>query len=75
MDGEISDFDVQHFCAGNPVYCYYHRTPQKQVRMQQKDALKDMITHLFTTPSRTVEVETRRQPDSITRTANTHHDC
>ena len=59
MDGEVSDFDVQHFCTSNPVYCYYHRTEQKQARMQPRDALKDKIVHLFTAPSRTVEVETR----------------
>jgi hypothetical protein len=60
MQGEVSDFDVQHFCAGNPMCCYYYRTPSKQAKAQQKDALEDRITNLFTTASRTVEAETHR---------------
>ena len=59
-DAEVSDFDVQHFCVGNPMCCYYYRTPPKQPKTQQKDVLKDKITHLFTEASRSVEVETRR---------------
>jgi len=30
------------------VCCYYHNIQQKQVEMQQKDALKDVIVHIFT---------------------------
>ena len=30
MDEELSEFDMQHFCDGNPVYCYYFRTPSIQ---------------------------------------------
>ncbi len=25
MDGDVSEFDMEHFCDGNPVYCYYFR--------------------------------------------------
>jgi len=25
-NGEVSDFDIQHYCNGNPIYCYYFRT-------------------------------------------------
>ena len=29
LDGNLSDFDIKHFCKGNPVLCYYFRLPQK----------------------------------------------
>ncbi len=32
MDEELSDFDLKHFCDGNPVYCYYFRLPQLQLK-------------------------------------------
>ncbi len=32
MDDELSDFDVKHFCDGNPVYCYYFRLPQLELK-------------------------------------------
>ena len=25
LDGRVSSFDVEHFCKGNPFYCYYFR--------------------------------------------------
>ena len=25
LDGKLSSFDIQHFCNGNPTYCYYFR--------------------------------------------------
>jgi len=48
LEGEVSEFDIQHFCAGNPVYCYYFRTPPQHTKSQQK-ALKDKIGRLFIT--------------------------
>jgi len=35
MDGELSDFDLKHFCDGNPVYCYYFRLPALQAAQAQ----------------------------------------
>jgi hypothetical protein len=32
LDGKISDFDLQHFCDGNPVNCYFYRLPPLQER-------------------------------------------
>jgi len=26
LDGEVSNFDIEHFCRGNPFYCYYFRS-------------------------------------------------
>lgn len=31
MEDELSDFDLKHFCDGNPVYCYYFRLPHLQL--------------------------------------------
>jgi len=56
LDGEVSEFDMQHFCAGNPVCCYYFRTLSKQTKSQEK-ALKDKINHVFTNVSRNVAAE------------------
>jgi hypothetical protein len=28
VSGDLSDFDIKHFCDGNPIYCYYFRLPQ-----------------------------------------------
>ena len=33
IDEELSDFDLKHFCDGNPVYCYYFRRPALQKTM------------------------------------------
>jgi len=30
MDEELSNFDLKHFCDGNPIYCYYFRLPALQ---------------------------------------------
>jgi hypothetical protein len=35
MDGELSEFDLKHFCDGNPVYCYYFRLPALQAARAQ----------------------------------------
>ena len=25
LDSSVSDFDVEHFCNGSPIRCYYYR--------------------------------------------------
>ena len=30
IDEELTEFDLKHFCDGNPVYCYYFRLPFMQ---------------------------------------------
>ncbi len=30
LDEELTEFDMKHFCDGNPVYCYYFRSPSAQ---------------------------------------------
>jgi hypothetical protein len=49
IGGELSEFDLKHFCDGNPVYCYYFRLPATQSvsRLQKTEA------ELQTIPSET----------------------
>ncbi len=39
LGGELSEFDLKHFCDGNPVYCYYFRVPQAQPAARLRRAL------------------------------------
>jgi len=41
LDGKLSTFDVQHFCNGNPVYCYYFRL------MEKENKILTRLTSLF----------------------------
>ncbi len=27
LDGNVSDSDIEHFCNGTPILCYYFRLP------------------------------------------------
>lgn len=49
MGGELSEFDLKHFCDGNPVYCYYFRLPAAQ----SASHLQKTEAELETTPSKT----------------------
>jgi len=37
MDGKVSDFDVQHYCNGNPVNCYYFRKSKHTKEQSEKE--------------------------------------
>lgn len=28
ISGDLNDFDIKHFCNGDPIYCYYFRLPR-----------------------------------------------
>jgi hypothetical protein len=30
LDGKVSDFDIEHYCNGNPINCYYYRLPRSK---------------------------------------------
>jgi len=49
MDREVSDFDVQHYCYGNPINCYYFRTSDKQTIESSEKTLKHKLREIFTT--------------------------
>jgi len=51
MNGEVSDFDLKHFCDGNPVYCYYFRLPAIQEAMKNSEPQEE------TMPSITPDIE------------------
>jgi len=40
IDSTVSDFDIQHYCNGNPVNCYYFRKPNKHTKEQKHEELK-----------------------------------
>jgi len=48
MDGNVSDFDVQHYCNGNPVNCYYFRNSNKHIKEQSEKGMKNQIKQVFT---------------------------
>jgi hypothetical protein len=45
LGGELSEFDLKHFCDGNPIYCYYFRVPQTQpgTRLQRTEVELEAI--------------------------------
>ena len=58
IDSQLSEFDIKHFCDGNPVYCYYYRLPNplsKKVLACTNEDLKQ--------PSE-VDIEKLRNPSS-----------
>jgi len=38
---ELTDFDMEHFCDGDPIYCYYFRLPPTQMPKQTIKSLKE----------------------------------
>jgi len=42
-DGEVSDFDIQHYCQGNPVNCYYFRTLDKHATKLSLASLRQRL--------------------------------
>ena len=36
LKGELTDFDIRHYCTGNPIFCYYFRLPQIEKEMEKK---------------------------------------
>jgi len=49
INGEVSDFDVQHYCHGNPNNCYYFRNSEKQTTEQSEKTLKQKLNQILTT--------------------------
>lgn len=57
MDGEVTDFDIEHFCEGNPVCCYFFRVSLDSSEPQKNEAPKAKIGRLVRNVSRDFEVE------------------
>jgi len=67
MDGELSDFDLKHFCDGNPVYCYYFRLPALQAvgGLSKTEVALEMLPReipLPTTLMKDVSLKTEKHP-------------
>ena len=41
MVDTLTDFDLKHFCDGNPIYCYYFRLPPTKMKRQTMKPLKE----------------------------------
>lgn len=53
VDGEVSEFDLKHFCDGNPVYCYYFRSPVLQAaeRLLEADTSVEVLAKEIPVPT------------------------
>ncbi len=49
LDGELDDFDITHYCKGNPSHCYFYRTCsiQKPVIKQLEENKPEKIQVTF----------------------------
>ncbi len=59
LKGELTDFDVRHYCTGNPIFCYYFRLPQieKEIKETRKKKLKIIFEGEFSRPKREIKVD------------------
>jgi len=67
MNGELTDFDLKHFCDGNPVYCYYFRLPALQAaeELPKTEVALEMLPReipLPTTLMKDVSLKTEKHP-------------
>jgi len=49
LDGELDEFDIKHYCKGNPNHCYFYRTceAQKTTNEQHVDSKPEKIQVVF----------------------------
>jgi hypothetical protein len=49
LDGELDEFDLAHYCKGNPNYCYFYRScgVQKTTDEQIEDSKSEKIQVVF----------------------------
>lgn len=64
MEGDLSEFDLKHFCDGNPIYCYYFRLSKTQPddRFQKAITIGDADA-MSSFTSRTVGLDTPLRTD------------
>jgi hypothetical protein len=68
VDGEVSEFDLKHFCDGNPVYCYYFRSPVLQAaeHLLEADTSIDVLPKAIPVPTGGVrEVSFKMEKDPL----------
>lgn len=67
IDEELSDFDLKHFCDGNPVYCYYFRLHalQAAAKLSENKVLLEKLPKeipLSTTLTKDISLKTEKHP-------------
>jgi hypothetical protein len=60
MAAEVTDFDIEHFCEGNPVCCYFFRVSLDLGESRERSTPRAKVGRLFKNISHNVEVELRR---------------
>jgi hypothetical protein len=45
---EVTEFDLKHYCRGDPTCCYYFRTSPQGRMTNRKDAAKNKTRNLVT---------------------------
>ena len=40
LKGDLTDFDIRHYCIGNQIFCYYFRLPQIEKEMKENEKKK-----------------------------------
>ena len=55
---DLTDFDIRHYCTGNPIFCYYFRLPQieKEMKENEKKTLKEIFREEILRPKPEIKV-------------------
>ena len=58
LKGDLTDFDIRHYCTGNPIFCYYFRLPQieKEMKENEKKTLKEIFREEILQPKPEIKV-------------------
>ena len=58
LKGDLTDFDIRHYCTGNPIFCYYFRLPQieKEMKENEKKTLKEIFREEILRPKLEIKV-------------------
>ena len=58
LKGDLTDFDIRHYCTGNPIFCYYFRLPQieKEMKENEKKTLKEVFREEILRPKPEIKV-------------------
>jgi len=58
LKGDLTDFDIRHYCTGNPIFCYYFRLPQieKEMKENEKKTLKEIFREEILRPKPEIKV-------------------
>lgn len=57
LKDEITDFDIKHFCDGNPIYCYYFRLPAIEATAKEKETLTEKMPQILLNASTIKEIQ------------------